>query len=55
MTVANPDHILSMCFDSRLYEVLNYSVYEIDDDKLKSFYECDNYVYKIQKEFESIF
>lgn len=55
MVDVNPDHILSMSFDSRLYEVLNYSLYEIDDGQLKAFHERDEYVYKIQEEFRAIF
>lgn len=45
----NQEHILSMHYDSRLYEVLHYGVYEIDDD------ECDVSVVDLENEFYNIF
>lgn len=51
----NPEHILSINYDSRLYEVLHYGVYEIDDDVIKTFHECDEFVRNLQQEFYNIF
>lgn len=51
----NPEHILSISYDSRLYEVLHYGVYEIDDEVVKTFHECDEFVGNLQEEFYNIF
>lgn len=49
------EHILSMGFDSRLYEVLNYTLYEIDDEELSIFHERDEFVSNLINEFCGIF
>ena len=51
----NNEHILSMNYDSRLYEVLHYGVYEIDDEVVKTLHERDDFVSDLQNEFDDIF
>lgn len=51
----NHEHILSISYDSRLYEVLHYGVYEIDDGVVKTLHECDDFVTDLQNQFDDIF